>query len=268
MMMSSVLERLFSLHNRTALITGASGGIGRALAVAFSGAGAVIGLNGTNAVKLSEVRSEIERGGGRAVVLAQDIQTVSACRELISVARRELSRIDLLVNCAGINRRKPIADVTEEDYDVITGINLKAVFFLCQAAYEVMRAQGGGKIINIGSITSTDGLGGVAVYGSTKSAVAQLTKTMALEWAAHNIQVNCLAPGFMFTPLTEVGLWGDAHRKKWLTERIPAGRPGKPEELLGAALLLASDASSYITGQTINVDGGYLAGGSWLRDTE
>jgi NAD(P)-dependent dehydrogenase (short-subunit alcohol dehydrogenase family) len=168
----------------------------------------------------------------------------------------------------GTNRRKPIRDVEAQDFEHIVAVNLQSVFFTCQAVYPIMREQGGGKIINVGSVTSTDGLGGVSVYGATKAAVAQLTKTMALEWAKDNIQVNCLAPGFIMTPLTEKGLWGDSHRKQWLLDRIPARRPGKPEELVGAALLLASDASSYITGQIINVDGGYLAGGSWLRDDE
>lgn len=262
------MSKIFSLHGKTALITGASGGIGCALAAGFAEAGAVVGLNGTNGEKLEVARQAVDAVSGRAVILRQDIQTVSACRELIARARAEMGRLDILVNCAGINRRKPIREVTEDDFDAITNVNLKALFFLSQAAAAIMGEQGGGKIINIGSITSTDGLGGVSVYGATKSAVAQLTRTMALEWAANNIQVNCLAPGFMLTPLTEVGLWGDAQRKEWLMERIPAKRPGAPEELVGAALLLAGEGSSYITGQIINVDGGYLAGGSWLRDGE
>jgi len=258
----------FSLQGKCALITGASGGIGRALAAAFAEAGARIGIHGVTAAKLEQARRQVEAAGGRSVVLAQDISTVNGCEGLIAAAVQEMGRLDILVNCAGMNRRKPIREVTEEDYDAITSVNLKAVFFLCQAAQRVMAAQGGGKIINIGSVTSTDGLGGVSVYGITKAGVAQMTKTMALEWAQDNIQVNCLAPGFILTPLTEEGLWGDAHRKAWLTERIAARRPGRPEELAGAALLLASEASSYITGQVINVDGGYLAGGSWLKEGE
>jgi NAD(P)-dependent dehydrogenase (short-subunit alcohol dehydrogenase family) len=266
--MSRILERLFSLEGKTALITGASGGIGRALAIAMAEAGALVGLNGVSQEKLESTRQAVSQAGGRSIVLQQELQSVPGCRELIARARKEMGRLDILVNCAGVNRRRPIREVTEEDFELITNVNLKAVLFLSQTAAELMREQGGGKIINIGSITSTDGLGGVGVYGITKSGVAQLTKTMALEWAKDNIQVNCLAPGFILTPLTEKGVWGDEHRKKWLTERIPARRPGQPEELTGAALLLASAASSYLTGQIINVDGGYLAGGSWLRDEE
>jgi gluconate 5-dehydrogenase len=266
--MSSIFQRLFSLHGKTALITGASGGIGAILAAALAEAGAAVALNGVTSEKLESARRRIDAAGGTAVILRQDIQSVENCRALITSAQAKLGRLDILVNCAGVNRRKPISQITEDDFDTITQINLRSVFFLCQAAHQVMRPQGGGKIINIGSITSTDGLGGVSVYGVTKSGVAQLTKTMALEWAKDNIQVNCLAPGFIMTQLTETGLWGDPHRKQWLTERIPAARPGQPEELVGAALLLASNASSYITGQTLNVDGGYLAGGSWLREGE
>jgi gluconate 5-dehydrogenase len=266
--MSSIFQRLFSLHGKTALITGASGGIGSALAIAFAEAGAAVALNGLTSEKLEAVRRRIESFAGSAIILKQNLDKVESCRELIKSTQTQLGRLDILVNCAGVNRRKPISEVTEEDYDTITGINLKSVFFLCQAAHPVMRAQGGGKIINVGSVTSTDGLGGVSVYGLTKSGVAQMTKTMALEWARDNIQVNCLAPGFILTKLTETGLWGDAHRKQWLTERIPAGGPGRPEELAGTALLLASNASSYLTGQIINVDGGYLAGGSWLKEDE
>lgn len=266
--MSGIFERLFSLRGKTALVTGAGGGIGSALALAFAEAGATVALNGVSPAKLQVTQSEIEKVGGKCVVLARDVSRVADCRGLIQDAQRLLGRLDILVNCAGVNRRKPVREVSEEDYDFIAGVNLKSVFFLCQAAYPIMKAQGGGKVINIGSITTTDGLAGVAVYGATKAAVGQLTRTLALEWAADNIQVNCLAPGFMLTPLTAEGIWGDPHRKEWLTARIPLKRAGQPEELTGAALLLAGAGSSYLTGQIINVDGGYLAGGSWLKANE
>lgn len=265
---SRFFERHFSLRGKSVLVTGGSGGIGRVLAVAFAEAGAQVGIHGVDKGKIETTRQLIEKVGGRGLELPADLGHVQACRQLIAEAVRKLKRLDILINCAGTNRRKPIKAVTEEDFEVITSLNLRSVFFLSQAAYPIMRDQGGGKIVNIGSVSSTDGLGGVSVYGATKAAVAQLTKTMALEWAKDNIQVNCLAPGFMMTPLTEKGLWGDPHRREWLLDRIPANRPGKPEELIGAALLLASNASSYLTGQIINVDGGYLAGGSWLQEDE
>lgn len=262
--MKSILERTFSLEGKTALVTGASSGIGRVLAIGFAEAGARVGVNGVDATRLEATRKAIENAGGEAVALPADLSTPQACHALVTAAHDLLRRIDILVNCAGTNRRKPIEEVTPEDFERIVSVNLQSVYFLSQAVYPIMRAQGGGKIINIGSLTSTVGLAGVSVYGATKAAVAQLTRTMALEWAPANIQVNCLAPGFFMTPLTEVGLWGDPHKKQWILERVPAKRPGQPEELLGTALLLASNGSSFLTGQMISVDGGFLAGGSWL----
>jgi NAD(P)-dependent dehydrogenase (short-subunit alcohol dehydrogenase family) len=262
------ITTLFSLSEKCALITGASGGIGRVLAVAFAKAGANLTLNGVSKEKLEQTQAEVEAVGGRVRIISGELNSVGTCRKLVTKATEGMGRLDILVNCAGTNRRKPIRDVTEVDFDSITSLNMKMVFFLSQAAHGVMSKSGGGKILNIGSVTSTEGLGGVSVYGLTKAGVGQLTKTMALEWAKDNVRVNCLAPGFILTPLTEVGLWGDTHRKRWLRERIPVGRPGKPEELVGAALLLVSDAGSYMTGQILNVDGGYLAGGSWLKEDE
>jgi 2-deoxy-D-gluconate 3-dehydrogenase len=262
----SFLRRLFSLEGRTALITGASGGIGSALALGLAETGVTVGLHGTRLDQLEELHAQVAARGGRATILPADLGDIAACRRLIAGAHTALGRLDILINCAGINRRKPAAAVTEEDFEAIVAVNLRSLFFLCQAVQPIMRAQGGGKIINIGSVTSVDGLGEVSVYGATKAAVAQLTKTLAVEWAKDNIQVNCLAPGFIVTPLTETALWGDAWRRQWLLDRIPARRPGMPEELVGAVLLLASAASSYLTGHTLVVDGGYLAGGSWLRD--
>ncbi len=263
-----IVDNLFSLAGRTALVTGASGGIGSVLARALAGAGATVALNGTSRPRLEAVRAEIEKANGRALVFPANLDRVTAVKRLIEKAHDRLGRVDILLNCVGVNRRKPVRQVTEEDFDFITSVNVKSVFFLCQTVFPLMKEQGGGKIINIGSVTSTDGLGGVSVYGATKAAVAQMSRTMALEWARYNIQVNCLAPGFIHTALTAEGLWGDPHRKKWLIERIPMRRPGRPEELAGAALWLASEASSYVTGQVINVDGGYLAGGSWLKEDE
>jgi NAD(P)-dependent dehydrogenase (short-subunit alcohol dehydrogenase family) len=216
----SIFRRLFSLQDRAALVTGASGGLGQAIATTLAEAGAAVGLSGTRRPELEALRTEILEKGGQAEVLPADLSDSNA-------------------------------------------VNLRSVLFLSQAAQPIMREQGGGKIINVGSITSFDALGDVSVYGATKAAIAQLTKTMAVEWARDNIQVNCIAPGFMMTPLTAGAVWGNEQRHKWLIERIPAHRPGEPEELSGAVLLLASPASSYMTGHTLVVDGGYLIGGWW-----
>ncbi|MBC8075483.1 MAG: SDR family oxidoreductase [Chloroflexales bacterium] len=181
---------------------------------------------------------------------------------LAAQVRERMGPTTILVHCAGMNRRMPIADVTPVVYDTIMDTNLRSGFFLAQAIAPGMAASGGGKIIQIGSLTSTIGLADVSVYGMTKSALAQLTKTMAIEWAAQNIQVNCLCPGFIATELTEP-LWNDAGRRRWMLERIPMRRPGTPADLVGMAIFLASAASNYVTGQTISVDGGFLAGSQW-----
>lgn len=267
-MTESILEQLFSLEGKTALVTGASGGIGRALSVGLARAGAAVGLSGTNAENLAETERLVKAAGGMCVVLPAELSSVANCKGLIANAIDTLGRLDVLINNAGTNRRMPMVEYSEDDYDTIMNVNLRSIFFLCQAVQPIMKEQGSGKIINIGSMTTFLGLGNVAIYGMTKSAVGQLTKTLAVEWARDNIQVNCIAPGFIITPLTEKSQWGDPHRKKWILERIPMRKPGMPEDLVGTTLLLSSAASNYLTGQVIAVDGGFLAGGSWTKDED
>jgi gluconate 5-dehydrogenase len=262
----SIFEQLFSLVGKTVLITGASGGIGTALAVALAQAGATVGVHGRTTEKVEETCGLVTAAGGQAIPLVADVGTVAANRQLLTEAMIKLGQLDILVNCAGMNRRKAMIEVTEDDYDTIMAVNLRSIFFLCQAAHPHLKAQGGGKIINIGSMNATYGLGTLAVYGASKAGLAQITRVMAVEWAKDNIQVNSLVPGFMRTPLTEKPLWGDPQRAQWLYDRIPMRRAGLPDDLVGACLLLAAPASSYITGQAISVDGGFLAGGSWERE--
>jgi NAD(P)-dependent dehydrogenase (short-subunit alcohol dehydrogenase family) len=257
------LEQFFSLAGRVALVTGASGGIGRALAVGLAGAGAAVALHGRSEAQLEETAERVESGGGRCVRLTAELADPAACAGLVDQCAERLGRVDVLVNCAGMNRRKPIEQVSDDDYDTIMAVNLRSVYNLSRLARDVMRRTGGGKIVHVASLTSSIGLAGTSVYGMTKAALAQLAKTQAVEWAADNIQVNCLAPGFILTPLTEKALWGDPKRKAWLLGRIPAKRPGLPEDMVATALLLAGPGSAYLTGQMITVDGGLLAGGSW-----
>ncbi len=256
------LPELFTLQNRVALVTGASGGIGRALAHGLAMAGASVALNGRSAAKLAALQQEIRDQEGDAQIFPADLSTLEAIPPLVEAVIDRFGRIDILVNGAAINQRQPILEVMPDVYDQIMATNLRSVYFLSQAVWPQMVAQGGGKIINIGSLTATIGLASVSVYGMTKSALAQLTKTMAVEWAQHNIQVNCLCPGFIATELT-VPLWEDPNKRQWILDRLPIKRPGQPADLVGMAIYLASSASNYMTGQSIYVDGGFLAGSQW-----
>lgn len=256
------LDRYFSLAGRSALVTGASGGIGRALAVGLAEAGATVAVHGRSEANLADTAAAIAAVGGRSITLPAELADRAAADRLIADAVAALGRLDVLVNCAGMNRRMPIADFNEADYDLIMQVNLKSLYDLSRAARAVMKEQGGGKIVHVASLTSFIGLANTSVYGMTKAAVAQLTKTQAVEWAADNIQVNALAPGFILTPLTEA-LWADPKRLAWLKGRVPAKRLGHPDEMVAAVLFMAGPGSSYLTGQTIAVDGGALAGASW-----
>jgi gluconate 5-dehydrogenase len=260
-----VLERIFSLQGKVALITGASGGIGRALAVGLAEAGATVAVHGRKHDEITKTCESVAAVGGKALAKAADLSNVAACRTLIAETQSELGRLDILINCAATNRRKAIVEVTEDDYDFLMATNLKSVYFLSQAAYPIMQEQGGGKVIHIGSINTYFGLDTVSVYGATKGGMAQLTKVMAVEWAPDNIQVNCLVPGFIHTPLS-APTWADEEKSRWLRSRIPMRRPGRPEELVGLTLFLASHGSDYVTGQSFIIDGGFTAGGSWHTD--
>jgi NAD(P)-dependent dehydrogenase (short-subunit alcohol dehydrogenase family) len=257
------LRATFGLDGRTALVTGASSGLGRSFAVTLARVGARLAIHGRDRARLRETRAAIEAEGGHCVELTADLRDGEACRRLVGEAHAALGRLDVLVNNAGMNRRAPIVEATQDDFDTIVATNLRSAFLLGQAAHPVMRDGGGGAIVNVGSITDRYGLGSVAVYGMTKAALAQLTRTMAVEWARDRIRVNGLSPGFIVTPLTEAPVWAVPQRRDWLLARIPAGRPGEPGDLAATLLLLASPASPYLTGEVIHVDGGFLAGGGW-----
>jgi 2-deoxy-D-gluconate 3-dehydrogenase len=259
---SESLQRLFGLDGRVVLITGASGGIGRALATGLAQAGATMALAGRSAARLSDVERALTGDGATAATFPHDLADTDSLPALVAAVVERFGRLDILVNCAGINQREPIADVQAATFDRILDVNLRAAYFLSQAAAPAMRVVGGGKIVNIGSLNVSYGLGQVSVYGLSKAALAQMTRVMAVEWAADNIQVNCLCPGFIDTELT-IPLWTDEHRRSWILERTPARRPGKPDDLVGLAIYLASPASAFTTGQTMYVDGGFLAGGQW-----
>ncbi|CAA9292947.1 MAG: 2-dehydro-3-deoxy-D-gluconate 5-dehydrogenase @ 2-deoxy-D-gluconate 3-dehydrogenase [uncultured Chloroflexi bacterium] len=251
-----ILDR-FSLAGKTALVTGAGRGIGRGLALAFAEAGADVALTSRTEEQLEDVAREVEALGRRAIVLPGDVSTADSARAAVEQAIRQLGQLDVLLNAAGVAIRRPAEEVTEEQYDTMLDVNLRGTYFACQAAGRHMLERNTGSIVNIGSLTTSFGLPLRSVYAATKGAVGQLTKTLAVEWAARGVRVNCIAPGWILTPLTRP-LHDDPQQSDWITGRTPMGRWGTPEDLQGAAVYLASDASTFMTGQTLYVDGGFI----------
>jgi 2-deoxy-D-gluconate 3-dehydrogenase len=253
----SVLDT-FSLKGKVALVTGASRGLGQGLAVGLAEAGAdIAGLDYTP--DCAQTCAQVEALGRRFMSLSVDLLKVSAADLAGSVAQvvHTLGRLDILINNAGIIRRTPALDFSEQDWDEVLYINLRSLFFLSQAAARVMKEQGGGKIINVASMLSFQGGILVPSYTASKSAVAGLTHALANEWAPMGINVNAIAPGYMATDNT-AALRADPVRSKAILDRIPVGRWGEPGDLKGIAVLLASDASRYMHGAVVPVDGGWL----------
>jgi len=247
-MVRDYLFQMFSLEGKTAVVTGAAGGIGNAIACGLKNAGANV------------IFCDINTESSGEEIFYLDMADVKAFPEEAKKINATHGGIDILVNCAGINKREVITDVAEATYDAIMDINLKGAFFLSQAIAPYMKEQGGGSIINIGSHNTGASLGGVSVYASSKNGLVALTRSMAVEWAAFNIRANCVSPGHIKTALT-IPTWEHPTRSKYLLERIAMNRPGVPEDLTGICIFLASQASSYITGCEYRVDGGCLCGG-------
>lgn len=263
--MHQLLQDMFSLDGKIALITGACGGIGAELAAGLAGAGAKVALADLAYDSADALAGKLDGDGHKAFSI--DVGSIDSVKQCAREVLEHYGRVDILVNCAGVNRREGFLDVDEATYDRLMNINLKGAFFLTQEIVKRSMMNTGGKIINIGSYNTTSMLGGCSVYGATKSGIWALTRSMAIEWAKFGIQANCIAPGHILTPLTTV-TWENPGRAEYLRGRIAAGRPGKPEEIVGILILLASGASGYITGELINVDGGALAGGQpWQYDT-
>ncbi|MCI0708169.1 MAG: 2-dehydro-3-deoxy-D-gluconate 5-dehydrogenase KduD [Ignavibacteriae bacterium] len=246
----------FDLSGKSAVVTGASTGIGRAVTLALASAGADILL--VDHSKKEDTAKEVQALGRKAAVIAVDLDNMESVRKVADKAMVEFGKIDILVNNAGIIRRNPIVDFTEKDWDDVMAVNAKAVFFLAQAAARDMIKRKSGKIINIASLLSFQGGILVPSYAASKGAVAQVTKAMANELAQHGINVNAIAPGYIETNNTK-SLREDPVRFKAILDRIPAARWGKPEDLQGAVVFLASSASDYVNGHVLAVDGGWLA---------
>jgi NAD(P)-dependent dehydrogenase (short-subunit alcohol dehydrogenase family) len=252
---------MFSLSGKTAFVSGASRGLGRGFALTLARAGADVVVTSRDLDSLKETVAAIESMGRRAVPIALDVRDHASIQSAAATALDALGgKLDILVNNAGCNVRKPATEVTWDDWNLILDTNLRGVFFLAQAlARDGMIPRQQGRIINIGSVTCHAGYAGLAPYGASRGGVKQLTMSLAHDWGRHGITVNCLAPGWFRTAQNTV-MYEDAAWVEYLTERIPLGRPGSPGDLDGALVFLASDASAYITGQTLYVDGGITVG--------
>jgi NAD(P)-dependent dehydrogenase (short-subunit alcohol dehydrogenase family) len=255
-------DRMFSLKGKVAAITGAAGGIGSWLSAGFAAAGASVLLTDIDLARTQAVADAISARGMIATALAVDLRDEDAADQIVSGTIERFGRLDILVNNAAVNQRIPILDVSAQLLDEILRIDYVRCYQLAQSAARVMIPQGGGRILNISSLNNHVGLEDVSLNGPTKAALSQLTKVQAIEWARYNIRSNALAPGFMATPMN-VSHWTHETRAPWIMGRTPLCRPGHPAELVGTALLLVSDAGSFITGQTVYVDGGFMAGSSW-----
>jgi 2-dehydro-3-deoxy-D-gluconate 5-dehydrogenase len=250
------MSQLFDLTGQVAVVTGANTGIGQAIALSLAAAGADIALVGRTPAE--ETSKQISGIGRRAFNIAADLTTIDPVSRIVAETIASLGRLDILVNNAGIIRRNDSIDFTEADWDAVIDTNLKSLFFLSQAAARHMIAKGRGKIINIASMLSFQGGVRVPSYTASKSGVSGLTKAMANEWAVKGINVNAIAPGYIETNNT-LALRSDVTRNQQIVARIPAGRWGRPEDLGGAAVFLASSASDYVDGHVLAVDGGWLA---------
>lgn len=248
----------FSLEGKTGIVTGASRGLGRGIATALAQAGADLVIVSRTKSVLEKTAKEIREFGYRVIPVVADVSKKEDIQAMVDRAMEEFGEIGFLFNNAGIVRRCPSENYSEKDWDDVINVNLKAVFLCSQMVGRIMIKQGGGKIINTSSLIAVGGGKTIPAYAASKGGVAQLTKALANDWAKYNIKVNAIGPGYFITDQTEP-LRKDKNRYKELSDRIPLGRWGNPEDLGGAAVFLASEASDYITGQTIFVDGGWLS---------
>ena len=254
----------FRLDGRVALVTGAGRGIGEGIAVGLAEAGADLALVARTRSDLERVAEEIRALGRRALVVPCDVADVTAIPATVQKVVEAYGQIDILVNCAGLQHRMTVLEATVEGWEQVINTNLRSVYFTTQAVGRVMVERQRGKVINIASMTAYRGFHMISPYGISKAGIANFTKYLAVEWAPYNIQANAVAPGWITTPMTsQMG----ADRIRWVCEHVPQGKFGAPRDVAGLVVFLASPAADYITGQTIPVDGGFLAGNPWPTTT-
>jgi 2-dehydro-3-deoxy-D-gluconate 5-dehydrogenase len=255
------MSPIFDLAGQVALVTGGNGGVGLAMARGLAEAGADIIITGRDRAKGEAARAEIAQLGRRARFVAGDLATAAGCERLMVDAAKSLDRIDILINNAGIAARRRPEELSIEEWNGVIATNLTSAFVCAQKAYPHMKRQGGGKIINIGSMLSLLGTSFGAAYGASKGGLVQLTRSLAVAWAPDNIQVNAVLPGWIATEMGQSARAQIGGLNERVTARTPAGRWGDPSDLAGIAVFLASAASDYVTGTAIPVDGGFSIAG-------
>ena len=252
-------QNQFDLTGKVAIVTGASRGLGQTFARALARAGADLVITSRGPDKLKPFQKQIQALGRKALPLMLDVKDYESIQSMVQAALAHYGKLDILVNNAGCNVRKPALEVTWDDWNLVLDTNLRGTSFVAQAVAQLMIEQKYGRIINIGSVTSVAGYAGLGPYGASRGGVKQLTMSLADDWGIHGVTVNCLAPGWFKTSQNAV-MYEDQEWVNYLCDRIPLKRPGQPGDLEGAVVFLASDASAYITGQTLLVDGGISTG--------
>ena len=249
---------MFDLSGRVALVTGGSKGLGKTFAQALLSCGADVAIAGRDLGALDEACGELVGDGRAAFGIAADVTEREQVERMVAAVIERFGRLDILVNNAGTNVRKPLLELSDDEWDTVLDLNLRGSMLAARAAGRHMVAQRSGRVINISSVLSAVALPGISAYSASKGAVMQLTRALALEWAQANVTVNCIGPAYFTTEMTRP-LYDDPERRRFIEERTPMGRWGQPDELAGAVVFLASDAARFITGQTIFVDGGWLS---------
>ena len=253
------MESLFDLSGKVAVVTGTSRGLGQYFGRALAKAGADLVITSRDKSRLADFQAEIEDLGRRALPVELDVLKQGDIDNMVRAAIAEYGKIDILVNNAGLNIRQPATELTWDNWDTVLNTNLKGAFFVAQAVGKEMVERGYGRVINIGSCTCVFGMEGIGAYCASRGGVLQLSRSLAAEWGRHGVTVNVLAPGWFKTAQNQV-LYENKPWVQYITDRIPLGRPGQPHDLDGTVIFLASDASAYVTGQILLVDGGFTTG--------
>jgi gluconate 5-dehydrogenase len=257
-MKEAAMKNLFSVKDKVVLITGSTQGLGLAFAKGFAEAEATVVINGRDQNKVSQIVEQIQNAGGKAFGYAFDVCEIVKVDKSIKQIEEEVGPIDVLINNAGIHRRAPLEELSYEDWSAVIDVNLNSAFYISKIVFSYMKERNHGKIINITSLNAEAARPTIGNYCASKGGLKMLTKSMATEWGKHNIQVNAIGPGYFITDLTK-NLVDNPEFDKWVKSEVPLNRWGKPEELIGTAIYLASEASNYVNGHTVYVDGGWQA---------